>query len=80
MAQLTVSTSPNYLVADATRAVNLGYRWSGPLMNRVAAYIYLGEYPKAREGFVVCRTPRRFKIAPKITAVPWHEIHSLVEA
>ena len=34
---------------------------------------------KAREGVVVCRTPRRFKIARKITAIPWQEIHSLVE-
>lgn len=40
---------------------------------------FLNEYPKAREGVVVCRTPQRFKIAPKITAVPWQEIHSLVE-
>jgi hypothetical protein len=31
------------------------------------------------EGVMVCRTPRRFKIAPTITAVPWQEIHSLVE-
>ncbi len=40
---------------------------------------FLSEYPKAREGFVVCRTPRSFMIAPKITAVPWQETHRLVE-
>ncbi len=41
---------------------------------------FLSEYRQARGGFVVCRTPRRFKIAPKITAVPRQEIHALLEA
>jgi len=29
---------------------------------------------------VVCRTPRRFKLGPKITAVPWQEIPDVVTA
>jgi len=40
---------------------------------------FLEEYPKAREGVVVCRTPRSFKISPRVTAVPWQEIPSLLE-
>jgi len=39
---------------------------------------FLAEYPKAHEGIVICRTPRRFKIGRKTTAVPWHDIPSLV--
>lgn len=41
---------------------------------------FLSEYPKAREGMVVCRTPRWFKLAPRITAVPWQEIPKLAES
>jgi hypothetical protein len=40
---------------------------------------FLAEYPRATAGVVVCRTPRRFKIDPAITAVPWQEIPRLVE-
>lgn len=39
---------------------------------------FLGEYPKAREAVVVCRTPRPFKLGPGITALPWQEIPTLV--
>ena len=41
---------------------------------------FLSEYSKAREGIIVCRTPRRFRILPQVTAVPWQEIPDLVEA
>lgn len=56
-------------------------KWSDAPAERDTQHLqtFLSEYPKAREGVVVCRTPRRFKIAPKITAIPWQEIHSLVE-
>lgn len=40
---------------------------------------FLSEYPRAAAGIIVCRTPRRFKIDPTVTAVPWQEIPRLVE-
>jgi hypothetical protein len=40
---------------------------------------FLAEYPHARAGVIVCRTPRRFTIAPGITAVPWQEIPALID-
>jgi predicted AAA+ superfamily ATPase len=39
---------------------------------------FLAEYPRAHAGVIVCRTPRRFTIGPRITAVPWQEIPDLV--
>ena len=30
-------------------------------------------------GVIACRTPRRFKVSAKVTAIPWQEIPSLVE-
>ncbi len=41
---------------------------------------FLAEYPKAHDGIVVCRTPRRFRIGRRVTAVPWQEIPGLVSA
>jgi hypothetical protein len=48
---------------------------------RDARYLrtFLSEYPLATAGVVVCRTPRRFRIDPTITAVPWQEVPTLVE-
>lgn len=39
--------------------------------------IFLGEYPEARHGYVVCRTPRPFRLAKNITCIPWQELHTL---
>lgn len=38
---------------------------------------FLNEYEEAENGFVVCQTPRRFLIAPKIVAIPWQEISTI---
>ena len=57
-------------------------KWSEMPDERDARHLrtFMAEHPKAREAVVVCRTPRRFKIAPKITALPWQEIPALVNA
>jgi hypothetical protein len=40
---------------------------------------FLAEYSKAKEGLVICRTQTPFKLAPKVTAVSWQDIPTLVE-
>ncbi|MBI4698528.1 MAG: ATP-binding protein [Nitrospirae bacterium] len=40
--------------------------------------VFLSEYKNADIGYVVCRTPRRFKIDEQVTAVPWMELDRLV--
>jgi len=71
----------DWIVVGDDRWVPVEVKWSDTPAERDTRHLqtFLSEYPKAREGVVVCRTPRRFKIAPKITAIPWQEIHSLVE-
>ena len=71
----------DWVVLGEDRWLPVEVKWSDAPAERDARHIqtFLSEYPKAREGVVVCRTPRRFKIAPKITAVPWQEIPRLAE-
>lgn len=71
----------DWIAVGDERWVPVEVKWSEAPAERDARHLrtFLSEYPKAREGFVVCRTPRRFRIAPGITAVPWQEIHSLVK-
>jgi predicted AAA+ superfamily ATPase len=36
--------------------------------------IFLDEYPEARRAFVVCRCPRRIRLADRIDAIPWQDL------
>ena len=71
----------DWIVEGEERWLPVEVKWSDAPAERDIRHLqtFLSEYPKAREGVVVCRTPRRFKLAPKITAVPWQEIPRLAE-
>jgi len=38
---------------------------------------FMKEYPTAESAYVVCRCPRKIKLADRIVAVPWQELPSL---
>ena len=71
----------DWVVVTEDRWLPVEVKWSDAPTERDARHLqtFLAEYSKAGAGVVVCRTPRRFKITPKITAVPWQEIPRLVE-
>jgi len=72
----------DWIVEGEDRWLPVEVKWSDAPAERDTRHLqtFLSEYSKAREGVVVCRTPRRFKLAPKITAVPWQEIPRLAES
>lgn len=72
----------DWIVEGENRWLPVEVKWSDAPAERDTRHLrtFLSEYPKAREGVVVCRTPRRFKLAPNITAVPWQEIPRLAES
>ena len=36
--------------------------------------VFLSEYKSAKEGFLICRVPRKAKISDRISAIPWQSI------
>ena len=70
----------DWIVVAEDRWLPVEVKWSNAPTQRDVRHLqtFLTEYSRAREGIVVCRTPRRFKISPKITAVPWQQIPDLV--
>lgn len=36
--------------------------------------LFMSEYPSAERGYLICRTPRRLQLAPRVEALPWQEI------
>ncbi|OFW30299.1 MAG: hypothetical protein A3H97_09450 [Acidobacteria bacterium RIFCSPLOWO2_02_FULL_65_29] len=72
----------DWIVEADDRWLPVEVKWSHAPAERDTRHLqtFLDEYPKARDGVVVCRTPRRFKLAPRVTAVPWQEIPMLAES
>ncbi len=70
----------DWIVAGGGRLLPVEVKWTDAPGARDARHLetFLSEHPKAREGVIVCRTPRPFKIATKITALPWQGIPDLV--
>ena len=71
----------DWVVIGDDRWLPVEVKWSEVPGERDARHLktFLSEYPKARSAAVVCRTPRRFTLSPRISAVPWQDIPSLVE-
>jgi predicted AAA+ superfamily ATPase len=70
----------DWVVAGSERWLPVEVKWAEAPAARDARHLetFLAENPKAREAVVVCRTPRRFKMGAKVTAVPWQDIPDLV--
>lgn len=58
------------------RLLPIEVKWSEAPSARDARHLalFMKEYPRAKRGYVVCRTPRPFKIAPGVEALPWREL------
>jgi predicted AAA+ superfamily ATPase len=71
----------DWIVTGAERWLPVEVKWSDAPADRDVRHLrtFLAEHPRAREGVVVCRTPRRLALGGKVTAVPWQEIPALVE-
>jgi hypothetical protein len=67
-------------VVAGRRLLPVEVKWSDAPGARDARHLetFLSEHPAAREGVIVCRTPRPFKVGRHITAVPWQSIPEIV--
>lgn len=71
----------DWIVQAGDRLLPVEVKWSDAPGERDARHLqtFMAEYPQASTAVIVCRTPRRFKLGPKISAVPWQEIPSLLD-
>jgi len=55
-------------------------KWTDAPDRRDARHLetFLGEYPEARRGFIVCQTPRPVRISERVTALPWQDLGSVL--
>jgi predicted AAA+ superfamily ATPase len=70
----------DWVLMGADRWLPVEVKWSEAPTERDARHLhtFLSEYPRARAAVIACRTPRRFKLGARVTAIPWQEIPGLV--
>jgi predicted AAA+ superfamily ATPase len=71
----------DWVVVSDDRYLPVEVKWTEAPTTADARHLhtFLAEHPAARQGLIVCRTPRRIRIAPKVLAIPWREIPEAVE-
>lgn len=68
----------DYVLEHAHEYIPIEVKWSDQPHEFDARHLkkFMGEYV-AKQGFIICRTPNRYKIADNIMALPWQEIASI---
>lgn len=56
-------------------------KWTDSPEARDARHLscFIKEYPSAKQGYVICRTPSRVKLSPNVLAVPWQELRMILQ-
>ena len=76
------SPGSRLVVERAGALVPVETKWTDTPTARDVRHVelFLREYPEAARGALVCRTPRRMKLADRITALPWQEVSWILDA
>ncbi len=70
----------DWIICGEQHLTPIEVKWSEAPTIRDARHLalFLDEYPSAAAAFIVCRTPRKYTIAPRIMAVPWQDLPSIM--
>jgi predicted AAA+ superfamily ATPase len=65
----------DWIVEIENRYIPVEVKWTETPSHADARHVevFLSEYSEASHGFVICRTPRSFRITDRIRAIPWQE-------
>ncbi len=72
----------DWIISTGKELIPIEVKWSDAPTQKDSRHlsVFLQEYAAARQGYVVCRTPRRFQLEKDIQAIPWQELASLFES
>ncbi len=77
----TAGTEVDYVLDIAQHYIPIEVKWSDAPQAKDAKNLhrFISEYSQADHGYIICRTPHRYKISDNVTAIPWIEIATLVK-
>ncbi|MCB1119457.1 MAG: ATP-binding protein [Chlamydiia bacterium] len=69
----------DWIVERGGMYIPIEVKWSENPSPKDAKHLntFLNEYENTTMGYVICRTPRKQKLADRILALPWQEIHNV---
>lgn len=70
----------DYVLDAAHRYIPIEVKWTDKPNINDAKHIlkFLSEYKETDQGYIICRTPHRYKLTDHITALPWQELPSIL--
>ena len=71
----------DWVVESGGDLIPVEAKWTEAPSSNDARHVhtFLDEYAQARQGFVVCRTPRPVQLSQRVTALPWQELGNVIE-
>ncbi len=72
----------DWIIEKEGEFIPVGVKWTKRPSMRDTKHIhtFIEEYPNSIRGYVICRISRRQKLTDKVTALPWEEVHRVLEA
>lgn len=72
----TAGPEIDYVIDMAHQYIPVEVKWTDKPNLSDAKHLqkFLQEYPDVTAAYIVCRTPKRYKLAEKIIALPWQEL------
>lgn len=70
----------DWVLKTDEKLIPIEVKWTDSPTKREGRHLetFLNEYPKATQGFIVCRTPRTQQISEKIKSIPWQELEQVL--
>ncbi len=70
----------DWLLRRGAELIPIEVKWSETPSEKDAKHLktFFNEYPEAKKGYVVCRTPRPVQLSPNILALPWQELPRII--
>ncbi len=71
----------DWIVEVKDRYIPIEVKWTTAPTEQDTKYlkIFLNEYPKAKKGFIICRTPHPMKIDKNLYALPWDRMDEIFD-
>jgi predicted AAA+ superfamily ATPase len=75
----TAGPEIDYVLDIAHSYIPIEVKWTEKPNHTDAKHLikFMDEYPEAKQAFVICRTPHRYKITEQVMALPWQELNTL---
>lgn len=72
----------DWVVDKDNRYTPVEVKWTKDPSSRDARHVhtFVEEYSNSSKGYVICRIPRAQKLTDLVTALPWRELHTVLES